>query len=347
MNAVGSTLVPYSPAFLGHSAGPQHPERPERLAAIVAALQRTGLWERVAQLEPEPADDAALELVHTPEHVAFVRELGARGGGQVDADTAMSPGSLDAALRAVGALLEATDAVSAGRARNALCLVRPPGHHATPTHAMGFCLFNNVAIATAWLLQERRAERVAILDYDVHHGNGTQDAFVERTDVLYVSTHQHPLYPGTGHWSETGAGTTLNIPLPPGSGDDVYQVVRERIVEPAVRRYQPDLLFVSLGFDAFYNDPLAMLRLSVGGGYTPLLRSALDLADELCQGRLVVALEGGYDLNALAVGTSAVCQLLLGEAPASDPLGPAPAQRAPATTAALVDAIRERHDLRG
>jgi acetoin utilization deacetylase AcuC-like enzyme len=341
------TLLTYSPSFLGHSAGPHHPERPERLAAIVQALRRSGLWERVGHLEPEPADDATLELVHTPAHVAFIRQLGARGGGQIDADTAMSAGSLDAALRAVGALVEATDAVSAGRARNALSLVRPPGHHATPTQAMGFCLFNNVAIAAAWLLRERRAERVAILDYDVHHGNGTQDAFVDRADVLYISTHQHPLYPGTGGWSETGVGTTLNIPLPPGSGDDVYHLVRRRIVEPAVRRHQPDALFVSLGFDAFYNDPLAMLRLSIGGGYTPLLRSAVALADELCQGRLVVALEGGYDLDALAVGTSAVCQLLLGEEPAPDRLGPAPAQRAPDTVAPLVDAIRERHNLQG
>jgi acetoin utilization deacetylase AcuC-like enzyme len=210
---------------------------------------------------------------------------------------------------------------------------------------MGFCLFNNVAIAAAWLLRERRAQRVAILDYDVHHGNGTQDAFVERADVLYVSTHQYPLYPGTGQWSETGVGTTLNIPLPPGSGDDVYQVVRGRVVEPAVRRYQPDVLFVSLGFDAFYNDPLAMLRLSIGGGYTPLLRSACELADELCQGRLVVALEGGYDLDALAVGMTAVCQLLLGEEPTADPLGPAPAQLAPDTVEPLIEAIRQRHGL--
>jgi acetoin utilization deacetylase AcuC-like enzyme len=340
-----ATLVAYSPAFLGHSAGPQHPERPERLAAIVAALQRTGLWERVAHLEPAPVDDATLELVHTPDHVAFIRQLGASGGGPIDADTAMSAGSLDAALRAVGALVEATDAVTAGRARNALCLVRPPGHHATPTQAMGFCLFNNAAIAAAWLLREQRAEHVAILDYDVHHGNGTQDAFAERADVLYVSTHQYPLYPGTGRWTETGVGTTLNIPLPPGSGDDVYQVVRTRIVEPAVRRYQPDVLVVSLGFDAFYNDPLAMLRLSIGGGYTPLLQSASELADELCQGRLVIALEGGYDLDALAVGMTAVCQLLLGQEPAPDPLGPAPAQLPPDAVEPLVEAIRQRHGL--
>ncbi len=201
MNASGPTLLAYSPAFLRHRAGPQHPERPERLAAIVAALQRTGLWERVAHLEPAPVDDATLELVHTAEHIAFIRGLGESGGGRIDADTAMSDGSLDAALRAVGALVEATDAVTASRARNALCLVRPPGHHATPTQAMGFCLFNNVAVAAAWLLREQRAERVAILDYDVHHGNGTQDAFVERADVLYVSTHQYPLYPGTGQWT--------------------------------------------------------------------------------------------------------------------------------------------------
>src|ERR1700730_3612454 len=211
---------------------------------------------------------------------------------------------------------------------------------------MGFCLFNNVAIAAARLLETGRAQKIAILDYDVHHGNGTQDIFYERADVLYVSTHQYPLWPGTGHWHETGAaagaGYTLNIALPPGSGDEVYTGALEQLIEPVVRRYQPDFVLVSLGFDAFWADPLASLRLSIAGAYTPLLRSACELAG---QKRLVVALEGGYDLDALGHGTDAVCRLLLGEEPKPDPLGPPPEQLSLRQVEPLLASIRELHQL--
>jgi acetoin utilization deacetylase AcuC-like enzyme len=214
---------------------------------------------------------------------------------------------------------------------------------------MGFCVFNNVAIGAAWLLANRRAQRVAILDYDVHHGNGTQDAFYTRSDVLYVSTHQHPLYPGTGHWRETGLGDglgyTLNISLPPGSGDAVYAAVLPQIIEPAVRRYAPDFLLVSLGFDGFFADPLASLRLSIGGGYSPLIRSACALADELCGGRIVLALEGGYVLEALGSGADAVCRLLLGEEPDRDPLGPPPDQLSAADVEPVLVQLRQLHGL--
>lgn len=290
-------------------------------------------------------DTLALELVHTAEHVAAMREFTASGGGHIDADTVVSRGSWEAALRAAGALVEAVEAVSQGRLSNAFCVVRPPGHHATPNQAMGFCVFNNVAIAAAWLLANKRAHRVAILDYDVHHGNGTQDAFYERSDVLYVSTHQFPLYPGTGHWRETGAGSTLNVSLPPDSGDEVYAPVLEQIIEPAVRRFAPDFVLVSLGFDAFFADPLASLRLSIGGGYIPLMRSACDMATDLCGGRLVVGLEGGYVLEALAYGSDAVCKLLLGEEPDQDPLGPPRRQLAAGEVEPLIQAIRELHQL--
>jgi acetoin utilization deacetylase AcuC-like enzyme len=211
---------------------------------------------------------------------------------------------------------------------------------------MGFCLFNNVAIAGQWLIANGRAQRVAILDYDVHHGNGTQDAFYDRADVLYLSTHQYPLYPGTGHWTESGVGTTVNLSLPPGSGDDVYAAALSRVIEPAVRRFQPEFILVSLGFDAFWGDPLAMLRLSIGGAYTSLLRNARDLAAHLCGGRLVVGLEGGYNLQALGAGADAVCRLLLGEEPSQDPLGPAPQQLPLSAAEPVLSSVQELHGLR-
>jgi acetoin utilization deacetylase AcuC-like enzyme len=278
-----------------------------------------------------------------------MRQFIQSGGGHIDADTVVSEGSWEAALRAAGGLVEAVDRVSTGKLDNAFCVVRPPGHHATPDRAMGFCVFNNVAVAAAWLRAQQRAARIAILDYDVHHGNGTQDAFFSRRDVLYVSTHQYPLYPGTGHWRETGegdgAGYTLNLSLPPGSGDEVYGAALTRIIEPAVRRFAPNFMLVSLGFDAFWDDPLANLRLSIGGAYVPLVRSARDLAAELCGARLVIGLEGGYNLGALSYGADAVCRLLLGDEPAPDPLGPPPDQLSAADVQQLLDAICELHGL--
>jgi acetoin utilization deacetylase AcuC-like enzyme len=278
-----------------------------------------------------------------------MRDFIARGGGHIDPDTVVSRDSWEAALRATGGVVEAVEQVATARFDNAFCLVRPPGHHATPDRAMGFCIFNNVAVAAAWLLANNHAQRVVILDYDVHHGNGTQDAFYSRADVLYISTHQYPFYPGTGFWRETGAGPgegyTINVSLPSGSGDDVYAGVLEQVIEPAVRRYAPNFVLVSLGFDAFWADPLASLRLSIGGAYTPLLRSARSLAADLCGGKLVVALEGGYNLDALAHGAQAVCQLLLGEEPPADPLGPPPDQLPLAEVQPLLDAIRTLHHL--
>jgi acetoin utilization deacetylase AcuC-like enzyme len=346
-----ATGLAYSEAFLRHDTGAWHPEAPERLTAIVQTLRATGTWDRLQVWEPQPTDEATLELIHSAQHVATVRDLIARGGGHIDPDTVASPASWDPALRAVGALIEACHAVVEQRLANAFCLVRPPGHHARPSRAMGFCLFNNVALGAEWLIRNGHAQRVAILDYDVHHGNGTQDAFFERADVLYISMHQYgfPFFPGTGHWSERGtgpgAGANVNVPVSPGSGDAVHLAALERIVQPIVRRYRPDFMLVSLGFDAFWGDPLASLRLSIGGGYTPLLRSVCSLAAELCGGRVVVALEGGYHPQALGHGTDAVCRLLLGEEPPPDLLGPAPDQLPLSSAESLLSAIADLHGL--
>jgi acetoin utilization deacetylase AcuC-like enzyme len=344
-----TTGLAYSEAFLRHETGPRHPERADRLRAIVTQLQASGTWDQLDVWEPALADEATLALVHSATHIGAMRDFIARGGGHIDVDTVASAGSWEAALRAAGGVVEAVERVSAGALDNAFCLVRPPGHHATPDQAMGFCLFNNVAIAASWLLKSGRAQKIAILDYDVHHGNGTQAAFYERSDVLYVSTHQYPLYPGTGHWRETGAGPgegcTLNVTLPPGSGDEVYCGALAQVVEPAVRRYKPDFVLVSLGFDAFWSDPLASLRLSIAGAYTSLLRSARDLAAEHAGGRLVVALEGGYNLDALGHGGDAVCRLLLGEEPRPDPLGPPPEQLPLRQVQPLLAALGELHKL--
>jgi acetoin utilization deacetylase AcuC-like enzyme len=283
--------------------------------------------------------------VHSAQYVEAIRQFTASGGGHIDADTVAVPDSWEAALRAAGGLVEAVDNISRGELQNAFCAVRPPGHHATPDRAMGFCLFNNVAIAAEWLIRQQRAQRIAILDYDVHHGNGTQDAFEERPEVLYVSTHQYPLYPGTGHWRETGAGNVLNVTLPPGSGDQVIGAVIPELIEPAVRRHEPEFMFVSLGFDAFWNDPLASLRYSIGGAYSALLRSACQLATDLCEGRIVIGLEGGYDVDALAHGADMACRLLLGQEPLVDPIGPPPDELSAEEVQPLLSAIAQLHGL--
>jgi acetoin utilization deacetylase AcuC-like enzyme len=243
----------------------------------------------------------------------------------LDPDTYVGPRSFAAAVRAAGAVLTALDSVMQGESENAFALVRPPGHHAVAARAMGFCLFNNVAIAARYASSRYQLRRVLIVDFDLHHGNGTQDAFYEESSVLYFSTHQYPYYPGTGHYQETGRGAgegfTVNVPLPAGVGDEGYDRVFNEVLVPVARRYRPQLILASAGFDAHWADPLGMMLLSVSG-YAAMTRTLLMLADELCAGRLVFTLEGGYNLNALAAGVGATFAGLLGDAQAADPLGP-------------------------
>ncbi len=319
-----------SPEFLGHDTG-GHPENPGRIAAIEAELVRQDLLAARPEVPFRPAGLAALERVHSIRWIDALEEMALLGGGAVDADTIVRPDSWEVALLGAGAATAAVDAVLDGRAPTAFVLSRPPGHHATPDRGMGFCLLNNAAIAAAHT-RDRGLDRVLVLDWDVHHGNGTQDAFWDRADVFYASIHQSPLYPGTGAASERGAGAgagfTLNVPLPPGSGDRDWLAALDEAILPAARAFRPDLVVVSAGFDAHAADPLASCRVSETG-FAAMASRALALADETCGGRLVAVLEGGYDPPALARSVCAVVRVLDREgdaAGASDAGHPDPRQ---------------------
>jgi acetoin utilization deacetylase AcuC-like enzyme len=313
----------YDPVYLEHDTG-AHVESAQRLLAVMALLEESGLLGRLESVPARDATEEELTLVHTAEHVQTMRSLAERGGAWVDPDTYVSTGSYRAALRAAGGCLAAADAILEGRVHSAFCLVRPPGHHALASQAMGFCLFNNVAIAARYVQRHRGLSRVAIVDFDIHHGNGTHDSFYHDGSVLYVSVHAYPFYPGTGHWRETGAGegqgTTVAIPMPTGSGDAEHRLAFSEVIGPVVRRFAPEIILVSAGFDGHFSDPLGYMRLSVDG-YGALVGQVRGLADEVCDGRLLLALEGGYDLTALPWCVRRSLEVLLGETPAPDPLG--------------------------
>lgn len=301
-----TTLLYTHPVCLEHDTGFGHPEAPARLNAILQALRGPSF----ADLDWREAPLATLDQLHRIHPPYQVERILARvpqqGYAAIDGDTVLSPQSGLAALRAAGAVCAAVDAVLSGEADNAFCAVRPPGHHAEPAHAMGFCLFNNVAIGAAQARQAHGLERVAVLDFDVHHGNGTQAAFEHDPGYFYVSTHQSPLYPGTGHREERGVGNILNVPLLPGSGSLDLRHAWEQDIAPALRRFQPQLLLISAGFDAHYLDPLAELNFNEND-YAWLTGQILELA----AGRVVSVLEGGYNLSALAASAAAHVQVLL------------------------------------
>lgn len=337
----------YDPLFLEHEMG-HHPENPGRLQAITRLLQEHGLWDILPHLQTRDATDEELLLIHTPAHIRAIQDIAARGGNWVDPDTFVGLRSFAVAKRAAGACVVAVEALVRGEIEAAVCLTRPPGHHATPGRAMGFCIFNNIAIAAAKALQ-LGLERIAIVDIDVHHGNGTQDAFYEDSRVLYYSFHQYPFYPGTGHWQETGQGdglgTTVNVPLPAGCGDAVYAQAAELLLAPVLRRYHPQLILVSAGFDAHWADPLAGMELSVSG-YGTLMRLINNIAAEVCGRRLLYILEGGYHLPALAWCIRVAVALLQGLEPPPDPVGASPRQREPDVSGLLAN-CRTVHQLSG
>ena len=318
-----STAISFNRLHEPHDE-PSHVERATRLQAIEAALDASGLRADLLELDVQPASAAQILAAHEPRLLEIVRWTATQDDVWLGMDTYTTRASYAAARMAAGAAIAAVDAVLGGHAENAFALIRPPGHHATPSQPMGFCLFNNIAIAARHAMASFGIERVAIVDYDVHHGNGTQDCFYDDGQVFFCSTHATPLYPGTGAADEVGLeggyGATLNLPLPYRTGDAGFTQLYDQVVAPALRRFDPQLILVSAGYDGHWDDPLGPLALSVSG-YAALTERLVRLAHELCGGKIALILEGGYSLPALSGCVVAALRVLLGRPPGDDPLG--------------------------
>ena len=313
--ASAKTGFVYDQIYLRHDTGKGHPERPQRLTAITERLGKSGLMPKLVAIRPRPAAKKWLATVHSPKYVARIEKACLQGDRYVDSrDTPVSKDSFNAALHAAGGTLAAIDAVMAGKVRNAFCVVRPPGHHALKDKAMGFCLFNNVAVAARYIQQKHALARVLIVDWDVHHGNGTQAMFYADPTVFYFGVHRYPFYPGTGAADERGKGkglgTTLNVPLRAGGGDREFARALEDKLVPAARKFKPDFVLISAGFDAHQKDPLGGMKVTTEG-YARLTRIVKGIAREHCRGRLVSVLEGGYSLEGLAAGCEAHVRVLM------------------------------------
>jgi acetoin utilization deacetylase AcuC-like enzyme len=312
------TGLVYDNIFLNHDTGSHHPEKADRLTAIIESFRSSGLLEKLLHIEPEPAERNIIALCHEPDYIDKFEKDAANAFPFIHTpECPLSPATFEVACYAVGGVLKAVDAVLGGRVKNCFCAVRPPGHHAERSRAMGFCYFNNVAIAARYLQKQHDMNRIVIIDWDVHHGNGTQHIFEENPSVFYISLHQDPssCYPGTGWTRETGSGKgkgyTLNFPMPPGSSDEAYLKAMEH-VEQAMERFKPQFVLISAGFDAHMADPLAHIRLTKNG-YKALTRSVKNIAESYAQGRIVSALEGGYNLEALKESLEAHITVLLEE----------------------------------
>src|SRR5690348_17248769 len=358
------TALVYDLAMLNHHVPTEFPEvsaRLERGIAMIEGLieEETLPAERVLRLDARPATSEELEAVHTPAYITKVRlaveRLRERAGEDADpvkfaTDVYISPGSYTAATLAAGAPLVALDAIGEGRAHNGYALVRPPGHHARPAQAMGFCLFNNVAVAARYAQKRWGWQKVLIVDYDVHHGNGTQEIFYEDPDVVYFSTHQFPWYPGTGASTEmgegAGEGATINVPLPPGSGWSVYDPIFRQVLWPVADRMKPDLVLLSAGFDAHWMDPLGDMLLC-NADFSDLTLEVAEIADRYCDGRLVVVQEGGYHPDAVAQCMATALVALTGSDGIVDSLGLPPPLNSRWNDEAIVGALYQLHDLAG
>ncbi len=305
----------YDDIYLEHETTPDHPERPERLIEIIKRLKSEGLYSQLLELKAAPAGLNWIETVHSPDYIERARRSCNTGAGYLDSpDVPISDKSYEAAVIAAGGMLAAIDAVMEKRIANAFCAVRPPGHHALESHAMGFCIFNNVAIGARYIQKKYGLSKVLIVDWDVHHGNGTQATFYEDPTVLYFSVHQYPFYPGTGSRAERGDGKglnyTVNVPLPAGSGDKVYLDVFEQELQPAALDFSPDFVLVSAGFDAHENDLLGQMAVTAEG-FARLTEIVKAIALKCCQDRLVSILEGGYHLGGLAASVDSHIRVLM------------------------------------
>jgi acetoin utilization deacetylase AcuC-like enzyme len=302
--------------YLDHVAMDYHPESNQRLKVLYSMLQEPELAGKFPLISPRMATEKELELIHTPSYIQLVASTAKRPYTMLDPDTFACPKSFETAKLAVGGNLTAVDQVIEGKVKNAFTFIRPPGHHAESNRAMGFCLFNNVAIAAEYALQTYRLKKAMIIDWDLHHGNGTQHSFYERADVLYFSTHQYPYYPGTGHISDVGSGAgrgfTVNVPLAAGPGDGEYMKIFEEILEPIALEYKPDIVFVSAGFDIYYQDPLGGMQVTPRG-FANLARIVMEFAEKVANGRLVFVLEGGYHLDGLRDSVREVLKTLRGD----------------------------------
>jgi acetoin utilization deacetylase AcuC-like enzyme len=317
----------YDSLYLQHFL-PGHVEGPERLVEINRALTETGMRDRLVTLTPQPVSIERLSRVHHPRHIDRVRSVAACGGGGLMGlgdETYLVPRSYEAALLAAGAVVSGVEAVLRGEVKTAFALVRPPGHHAFADHGEGFCLFNNIAIAAATARAEFGIDRVLIVDFDVHHGNGTNSIFYRDPSVLFFSTQQWGIYPGTGWWDEIGEGAgvgySVNVPLLPGWGDEAMRLVFDDLLVPLARRFQPQLILVSAGYDPSWTDRLGSMLVTTHGFFN-LTRTLVQLSDELCGGKLVLTLEGGYGLDGLAYGVVASLAAMLGDETVADPIGP-------------------------
>ena len=318
-----NTGLVFDRRFLEHDTGPSHPERPERLA-VLERLFGEPRYADLPRIDARAADEDELARVHRAAHLRAVAASAERETTYFDADTAASAGSFQAARLAAGAAIDLADAVLDGRVDNGFAALRPPGHHAEADRPMGFCLFNNVAVVAQHLRQRRGLERVLVLDWDVHHGNGTQHSFYDDPSVLYASLHQYPFYPGTGAAEELGAGDgegfTVNVPMPAGAVDDDYLAAFRDVVVPVAERFNPEFVLVSAGFDAHANDPLASVSLTTAA-FAAMADAMTDLADRTAAGRIVLLLEGGYDLAALGESVDTVLDRLLDPQPVTTASG--------------------------
>ncbi len=312
---MGTTGLVYHPAYLEHDMGSGHPESPNRLRAIMQQLEQSGTIARMPKIEARKAEDEWITQIHSPSYVLSLnRHAPTSGRVSLDADTSMSPGSLSAAYLAAGGALAAADAIMARQVDHAFCAVRPPGHHAEAERAMGFCLLNNVAIAARYVQKKYGVTRVLIVDWDVHHGNGTQHSFENDPSVLFFSTHQYPHYPGTGRGTERGKGAgvgfTVNVPMEAGEGDEAYREIFLKSLVPAAEAFKPEFIIISAGFDAHRDDPLASMGLTEAG-YAHLTKIVAGIAKRHAKDRILSSLEGGYNLKALAASVEAHIKALL------------------------------------